>query len=438
MIELFIRGTQMNKDNIEDFLKEEYGISNELISEEEKNQWLKEHGDSIVKLNAGLRDIPNWILEQKNKQKYSDVYRVIYDKGIGQLQQSAKNKDLLRANIVEYGTNNHVVGQAELQAVSIDKFTELSDATLSVFRMASVATNQYFLYRIDNKLSSIEKKTNEIKRFLELDKESELLANYEYVSKSINNIEFITEDDAYRLAVLSKVQDIKVKSLQNIRFYKEKLNDINGNLNVGDNKSETMEKMQKLREQFSELWLSVNLYALSSYLEIRLSEITDKKYLDKTVDDVLDKILDYKDVYKKHYDDLQNYVKDLKRLKPNQIIPILRSLSWLIDLSGQWYSDLARQAAQKGTDVLAEKDKHDKGEEEKKTLNMLKDYLAPYSDIETLEESVKEIMYLEILYSEKVEIVSDNENAYLFTPDADLKVNSKLHQIKTDLQMEKE
>lgn len=426
----------MNNSAVKDFLKEEYGISGETMSEDEKDKWIKDNVGSAVKLNAALHELPSWILKAEQQDKYSDVYRVVYDKGIGQLQRSAKNKDLLRANIVEYGTNNKVVGQAELQAVTVDKATQLSNAALSVFQVASVVTNQYFLSRIDSKLSSIEKVTNDIKRFLELDKETELLAEYDFISKEIENIQYILSDEGYRYSVLTKIQDIKIKALQNIRFYKAKLNDEKENLNVKDSKSETNEKLNGLSNQFSELWLSVNLYSLSSYLEVRLSGVTDEKYLDKTVDDVLDKILDYKDLYDKHYEDLQKYVKYLDRFKPNQIITIVRSLSWLLDLSG-WYGDMARQVVQAGADVLAERDKQQKENDKKNALILLENYLNPYSDIDTLEEGVKEILYLELLYSEKVEIISNNESAYIYMPDADNMAETKFDQMKASVSNKK-
>ena len=131
---------------------------------------------------------------------------------------------------------------------------------MSSFSIAAVVTNQYYLTKINNKLDAIEKKVNEILRFLEINKESQLWADGEFLKETSNNIQFIIEDDSYRQATLTSIQSIRRSSLANIKLYYEQLFDLKKLLDLKDNDKKATENLDKYKGYLPKFWYSVYLY----------------------------------------------------------------------------------------------------------------------------------------------------------------------------------
>ena len=139
-------------------LSNQYGMFIQPVRNEDFRQYKKVSDSDFAKLNACFRDVPQILKELSDARYYSGSYRVIYDKGLGVLQKSAKDPNLFRANIVTPGTNNDINGQALLQELKPTELMKVSNLLMSAFSVAAVATNQYYLARIDSKLDAIEKK----------------------------------------------------------------------------------------------------------------------------------------------------------------------------------------------------------------------------------------------------------------------------------------
>lgn len=398
--------------SVENFLMDEYGVSTESMSEDQKESWLKEHEASLVKINAAGHEIPSLMMQLENKEKYSDVYRVVYDRGIGQLQQSAKNEGLFRANVVKYGTNNKVVGQAELEKLQIDKVTQLSNAALVAFQIASIATNQYFLARIDKELTAIEESVDDIKRFLAEDKESELIAEYEYVTDVLQNENGIKQDPLYKQSVLAKLQDIQVDALHNMKFYTVLLDDAKEKLHLADNNHETNEKTKNLLKDFSYLWLSFNLYSLTRYAIIRFTEMTDQAYLDNVIDDILKKMDSYEKTYEKYYKYLDSYFENLNRYQRNKAYAVAGKLGQLLG-NASFYTLIPGAIVKFGADYLDEKDKRDKDEKKRNDKKQTDKKLLPYADLSRIKLSAEAVMETKSLSCEKTEMLVDGDSIYL-------------------------
>ncbi|MCD8508698.1 MAG: hypothetical protein LRY73_01535, partial [Bacillus sp. (in: Bacteria)] len=113
---------------------------------------------TFQKINACFQNVPFVLKNINDANYYSGTYKVVYDKGLGVLQRSAKNPTLFRANVVTPGTNNDITGQALLEELNVSEIMT-SNIAIASFTIASIATNQYFLARIDSKLESVEKKS---------------------------------------------------------------------------------------------------------------------------------------------------------------------------------------------------------------------------------------------------------------------------------------
>ena len=126
-------------------LSNQYGMSIKPVRNEDFKQYKKVSDSDFAKLNACFRDVPQILKELNDARHYSGAYRVIYDKGLGVLQKSAKDPNLFRANIVTLGTNNDIKGQALLQELKPTELMKVSNLLMSAFSVAAVATNQYYL-----------------------------------------------------------------------------------------------------------------------------------------------------------------------------------------------------------------------------------------------------------------------------------------------------
>lgn len=211
----------------------EYGVEiipAEGISKEEYKK-IDINSDAFARINACLQDVPHIAKEIYDNKIIGETYRVVYDRGLGVLQKAAGKDNLFRANVVSTKANNDIKGQALLQKADTNTVSQLA---LSAFTIASVATSQYFLARIDKKLTSIDGKLNEIYKVIEIDKKSRLWAHGEYLRQVNDTLSYILQNDTLKQATLVSVQNIRMESLASIRSYYERLEDLKSSLNEND------------------------------------------------------------------------------------------------------------------------------------------------------------------------------------------------------------
>ena len=202
----------------------EYGVEiipAEGISKEEYKK-IDINSDAFARINACLQDVPHIAKEIYDNKIIGETYRVVYDRGLGVLQKAAGKDNLFCANVVSTKANNDIKGQALLQKADTNTVSQLA---LSAFTIASVATSQYFLARIDKKLTSIDGKLNEIYKVIEIDKKSRLWAHGEYLRQVNDTLSYILQNDTLKQATLVSVQNIRMESLASIRSYYERLED---------------------------------------------------------------------------------------------------------------------------------------------------------------------------------------------------------------------
>lgn len=129
---------------IKNYLNEDIiRINNSVAVIENKNNYIQLAEDVVPRVDAIFKSVPE-IAEVISSK---DVYEVIYDKGLGTLQKSAKHPGYVLGSIVDSSTNTNYKGSALLKPVS-----GVQQAVGSVFSVMSVATGQYYMDKIDNKL----------------------------------------------------------------------------------------------------------------------------------------------------------------------------------------------------------------------------------------------------------------------------------------------
>ena len=104
-------------------------------------------------------------------------------------------------------------------------FTKEKSAMVAgaAFAAASVATSQYYLKNIDEKLEELQKITKRVLEFLEQEKQSEIEAEIKFLSEVFNSLTLIKDDDALRQSKLNQVSAIERESTANAIFYEKEI-----------------------------------------------------------------------------------------------------------------------------------------------------------------------------------------------------------------------
>lgn len=262
----------------------------------EKDNFQKVALEYFAMFDSIMKTIPTILSNEATK----DTYKVIFDKGLGTLQRaSSKHPGLYRANVVEFGSNNAIKGQALLKP--LDKSFQLVSST---FAIMSVITGQYYLNNINRELKDVNKKLDGIKSFLVNDKKSTLLSEGEFLKNVQESLEFILNDDIYRSSTLTNIQNITISSLAKVTFYSSQIEQLKFD-----------EKKAKIEEIFQDIYeleslianylYSTQVFSLAIFLETILSKNTDEKYLE-----YMEKRIE--EVKIKYKNNLQNWVKNWK------------------------------------------------------------------------------------------------------------------------------
>lgn len=404
-----------NKDNLLKVLDDKYGVSIAPVEDsEEYDSYIKISDDDFAKINACFQNVPFVLKSINDANYYSGTYKVVYDKGLGVLQRSAKDPTLFRANVVAPGTNNDITGQALLQELNQSEIMTLSNITSASFTVASIATNQYFLARIDNKLESVEKKVNEIQRYLEIDKESQLWADGEFLKEVRDNAQYILNNETYSQATLINVQSIRRTALANIKLYYEQLQNLKSTLNQNDNIKETTEKLNKYEGYLPKYWYSVYLYEMAYYLEVYLSDITDSSFLKKVISE-MEKIIN---MYQEGYDVIKGlinkYIDEVKALKANDAAKVMKNLGEIVNspVSSPFLKSFGI-LLNINADGLEKHEKTKKSAKKQEIIDKLELVIKPYSDLEPLKFQIEAINNIDTAYNKRLELIVTSNEAYI-------------------------
>lgn len=174
------------------------------------------------------------------------------------------------------GADGKIVGHGSLQELSGQA------AVFGMFNIMSIASGQYFLANINSELTTINQKMDKILEFLYGDKKAELMAEISFTKYAYQNYNSIMEYDQQRLATITSLQDARKVAMKDIEFYMLDLDRIinnKGNSDIED----LIGKAVKIKDC---LVLSMQLYSMSSLLELYYAQNYDEKYIHYLEEDV--------------------------------------------------------------------------------------------------------------------------------------------------------
>lgn len=151
-------------------------------------------------------------------------------------------------------------------------------AILSAFSAMSVVTGQYFLTQINSELNLVNQKMDKILEFLYGDKKAELLAEISFAQYAYQNYASIMTHDQQRVATLISLQEAKKVAMKDIEFYMSDLDStVNGEAKQRQDLNNLAQTAYQIRESLN---LSMQLYIMSSALEIYYAQNHDQAYLE--------------------------------------------------------------------------------------------------------------------------------------------------------------
>jgi len=182
---------------------------------------------------------------------------------------------LMKLKAGGYSTVLKNVETGKITGTASMNFATPQAAALGAFTAMSIASGQYFLSQINNSLTQISSGLDKILEFLYGDKRAELLSEVSFIRFACKNYISVMEHSEQRIATLISLQNAKKVAMKDIEFYLSDLSSIMTDKKSGDISS-VVNKMTRTKDCLD---LSLQLYTMSSLLEVYYSENYDRDYI---------------------------------------------------------------------------------------------------------------------------------------------------------------
>lgn len=368
--------------------------------DEDNSEYIKVDPSILGKVDAVMQNVPAVLLGANQ----ADVYKVVYNKGLGVLQKAANNPGFYRGNVVQVGKNNVIKGGVLLQELSMGP-----QIVGGVFSVMSMVTGQYYMSQINDKLEKIEKSIEAVLEFLENDKRSAMESNEEFLKNIQYNHQSIMDNDDMRSASLGTIQNIKRDSLRNILFYKKQIGDL-GYLDFKKDKLDDINNnISKTCHLISEYWYSLYLYCFASYLEPVIARNLDENYLEFITNDMRQKCEQYKIDYSHWEEILNKYIKEADAYDDNIVLGALKEINpnFVYNRVDPVFGAIELIAG-----IADKKDKKNKKKKRGQAYEIL-EAIIPHADIKVIESKQEDLRLYEMINSGRIELIKRHDEMYI-------------------------
>ena len=157
-------------------------------------------------------------------------------------------------------------------------------AMTGLFSFMAVLSGQYFLKEINKELKGLNAKVDKILEFLYGDKKAELMSEVHFTNYAYSNFSSIMEYEAQRIATLTNLQNAQKTALKDMDFYLYDLISLRRNeMKTFSEFEASAEKAFQIKECFD---VSMQLYIMTSLLEIFYSQNFDMRYRDYVYNEI--------------------------------------------------------------------------------------------------------------------------------------------------------
>ena len=237
------------------------------------NGFTKLELDSAQKIQIGalLQQLPSMAATNQMPK----LYTVTFPDGV-----SGKLMELKKTELV--GKTTSIIDDGKIKGTAA--LNSLDNCTLAMgcFTAMSIASSQYFLKKINDELRMMRMGIDKILELLYGDKKAELMAEVSFIRYAYENYISIMECSAQRAATITSLQSARKIAMKDIEFY---IGDLESTIKGRDGKdiSSLVEKAFQLKES---LEFSMQLYGMSSLLEVHYAQNYDRSYLKYVDNDI--------------------------------------------------------------------------------------------------------------------------------------------------------
>ena len=332
----------MESNNNSNLSEELLGVVIESSDEIDKENYIKLDKNSFDQFNMMLQNFPQMAFDAYKSHKYKGAYRVIFDKGLGELQRVADSPGFFRGALVAPGTNNKIVGGAILQPLTMSTTEQALSLSLGLFNVASMVTGQYFLANINSELKDLNTKVSEILQYMEEDKKSKSIAEQNALRSYLSRIPYLERNEIYRQSVLTSVIDIKKNAEARIINLRKQLDTLVHSFDSKDSFEKIRKNFNTIYDQLVGYLFSVISYELSCFLEVKLSGCKDNDFYSLVLEEVDQVVSLFNSDFEHYSKDLSRYISKLKKLQQSDVrygelarlgmnIP---KIGWLLAIAG--------------------------------------------------------------------------------------------------------
>lgn len=268
--------TNSGEINIFNFLKQagDFDIfpyeGNINFEDSNKYQKLELSTAQKIYINALIQQLPLAVTASNMPQ----MYTLTFPEGLPHTLMHLKNGGFATSII---GADGKIVGMASLTPMVAEA------AILGFFTAMSVITGQFFLFQINKELKKINQSLDKIVEFLYGDKKAELMSEVNFTKYVYQNYTSIMTHEQQRIATISGLQQAKKVAIKDVEFYmcdlENTVNDMKENWNIGTNIGHCYQSKDCLE-------LSMQLYIMSTLLEMYYSQNYDKNYIKYIEDEI--------------------------------------------------------------------------------------------------------------------------------------------------------
>ena len=162
---------------------------------------------------------------------------------------------------------------------SLESLATVSNV-MNAMSVLSVATGQYYLSNINDRLDKVNLQLDKILEFLYGDKRAELISEINFAQQIYKNYSSIMNHEEQRISTLIGLQSSRKVAVQDIEFY---LSDLNQKA-VRAKSVDDYNHIIKIKDCLD---MSLQLYIISNILEIYVSQNLDKDYITSTTNTMI-------------------------------------------------------------------------------------------------------------------------------------------------------
>lgn len=157
-------------------------------------------------------------------------------------------------------------------------------AIMGAFTAMALVSGQYFMTQINKELKLINQKLDKILGFLYGDKKAELLSEISYTKRAFDNYFSIMQHDIQRVGTVAGLQQSGKVAIKDIEFYIMDIDNLTHN--TPKSNVELTSMVTESLNLHESLKLSLQLYIMSSILEVNISQNYDDRYLNSICEEI--------------------------------------------------------------------------------------------------------------------------------------------------------